>query len=217
MSIESALAFMGIFAFPAAIGALSGFTHCVGMCGPIHLFLARGAGPGLWLYHVGRITMYAILGGVVGALSRSVTPPGMRWVWIVLFLLLGLRLLGVPLWPAAWGIRYGGWLMRRIRPLTARAAGGNKGVLYFLGLAAGLLPCATTQAGLAWAASVGSPATGAVGMALLGAGTLPVFLAVPRKWFPSGPWYHNLLGVSLIVLAAWKAYAATFAAAHSCH
>jgi sulfite exporter TauE/SafE len=211
------LFFLGAFAFPVGVGLLSSLTHCAGMCGPIHLFLARESGRALWLYHAGRIAMYTLLGGLAGGLSRSVTFPGMRWVWVALYLVLGLRLIGVPLWPAQWGVRYGGWLMHRLRPLTQRAASGDKNILFVLGFAAGLLPCATTQAGLAWAVASGHPVTGAAGMALLGAGTLPLFLAVPRKWIPTGTWYHDLLGVLMILLAGWKVYTMAFTSSPSCH
>jgi len=217
MSIEIALGFLGIFAFPAAIGILSGFTHCAAMCGPIHLFLAREGGTRLWLYHAGRISTYAVLGAAAGAFAHVVRFPGMRWVWAVVYLVLGLRLLGAPLWPAQWGIRYGAWVQRRLRPLMRRAAMGETWVLFWMGLAAGLLPCATTQAGLAWAAGTAHASLGALGMVLLGVGTLPLFVAVPRRWFPRGGWYHAALGVALIVLASWRVYTLIQMPSHSCH
>jgi sulfite exporter TauE/SafE len=216
---ENALFFLGAFAFPAAAGLLSGVSHCAAMCGPIHLFLARQGGRHLWIYHAGRVFTYAGLGAGAGLLSRSVALPGMTWIWVALYVLLGLKLVGVPLWPAAWGVRYGGWLMKGLRPLTARLAGGGRPWLLLpLGLAAGFLPCATTQAGLAWAVGSGDPVTGGTGMLLLGAGTLPLFLAVPTKWMPRrGGWFHIALGVGLLGLAAWKTYNLVFAPAPACH
>src|SRR3954468_22407133 len=68
----SALPAAGIWGgalFPVAVGLGSSFTHCAGMCGPIHLFLAARApgGRSPWAYHAGRILGYGILGVTVGA------------------------------------------------------------------------------------------------------------------------------------------------------
>ncbi len=216
-STEGILFFLDIFAFPAAVGLLSGFSHCAAMCGPIHLYLARSGGSALWLYHVGRVATYTALGALAGFLSMNLPLRPLAWVWIALYVLLGLKLLGVPLWPSAWGNRYGAWMLGKLRPLTGRSGAGSPGVLLVLGLAAGFLPCATTQAGLAWAVGTANPVIGGTGMLLLGAGTLPLFLAVPKKWFPRGKWFHLALGAGLLVLAAWKVHALAFTPAHSCH
>lgn len=207
-------AFVGIFAFPLAVGAVSSVSHCAAMCGPIHLFLARhGNGRGLWLYHTGRVITYGFLGALVGLLGWAFNARGIGWVWIALYVLMGLKFLGVPLWPSSWESRYGNWILMRIRPLTAPGNSSRPAFLFLpLGLAAGFLPCVTTQAGLAWAAGTSSISTGAGGMLLLGAGTLPVFLAWPRKWFPGkGKLYHVILGVGMLALAAWRAYGLLFA------
>jgi sulfite exporter TauE/SafE len=214
---ESALFFLGVFAFPVAAGLLSGFSHCAAMCGPIHLYLARSGGSALWVYHVARVITYTALGALAGLLSMQLPLRGLAWVWIGLYLVLGLKLVGIPMWPAAWGVRYGAWMLAKLRPLTSRAAAGNPGVLFVLGLAAGFLPCATTQAGLAWAVGTANPVIGGTGMLLLGAGTLPLFLAVPRKWIPRGPWFHTALGIGLVILAGWKVHALAFSPVPSCH
>jgi sulfite exporter TauE/SafE len=208
--VDSGLLFLGAFAFPLAAGLLSGVSHCAAMCGPIHLYLARSGGRGLWAYHVGRVLTYGGLGVLAGLLASSVRIPGAGWLWVALYLIFGLRLAGLPLWPKAWGVRYGGWMSMKLRPLMSRASSGNPSVLFPFGLAAGLLPCATTGAGMAWAAGTANPVMGGAGMMLLGTGTLPLFLAWPRKWFPRGAWYHVALGVGLIVLAAVKINALAF-------
>jgi uncharacterized protein len=221
-TLESALFFLGVFAFPAAAGLLSGVSHCAAMCGPIHMFLARQGGEHLWVYHFSRVVTYVVLGVFAGLLSRSIPLSGIAWVWIALYVLMGLKFMGAPIWPAAWGARYGGWVLSRLRPITGQAANGTRPLLLIpLGLAAGFLPCATTQAGLVWAVGTGSPVTGGTGMLMLGAGTLPLFLAWPRKWIPRAfserGWYHIALGAGLLILAAWKTYALAFAPTPSCH
>lgn len=232
---EGALLFLGVFAFPAAAGLLSGVSHCAAMCGPIHIFLARNAGTpagsagrfsNIWPYHLGRVATYTALGALAGFLAWSIPLAQIAWAWAALYLLMGLKLVGVPLWPAAWGARYGGWLLARLRPLgQSRNGERNPARLALLGLAAGFLPCATTQAGLAWAVGTADPAVGGAGMLILGAGTLPLFLVWPQQWIARhlpaamrrGNWFHMALGLGLILLAGWKLYALAFSPAPTCH
>lgn len=229
---EGAFLSLGVFAFPVAAGLLSGVSHCAAMCGPIHIFLARNAGgsagrfANIWPYHLGRVATYAALGALAGFLAWSIPLAQIAWAWAALYLIMGLKLAGVPLWPAAWGARYGGWLLARLRPLGRGGSGGRSpGRLALLGLAAGFLPCATTQAGLAWAVGTADPVVGGTGMLLLGAGTLPLFLAWPQQWIARhlpaalrrGNWFHLALGLGLILLAGWKLYALAFSPTPSCH
>jgi len=237
-TFESALPFLGVFAFPAAVGLLSGVSHCAAMCGPIHIFLARNAGTAgstgvsgaassnIWQYHIGRVLTYGMLGAVAGLLAWSIPLAQIAWAWVALYILMGLKLVGVPLWPAAWGSRYGSWILTKLRPLGRNESGDRRPFrLALLGLAAGFLPCATTQAGFVWAIGTSDPATGGIGMLMLGAGTLPLFLAWPQQWIarnmPSamrrGNWFHTALGLGLIALAGWKVYALGFAPVPSCH
>ena len=216
----NAFRLFGIFAFPLAVGLFSGFTHCAAMCGPIHLFLARsGTRNGLALYHLGRVTTYGILGAVAGSIGQSFHVRGAGWIWIALYVLMALKLLGVPLWPGSWEAKYSGWILNKIRPLTSGADSRNSATRFLpLGLAAGFLPCATTQAGFVWSAGTANAWTGALGMLLLGAGTLPLFLAFPRKWFPAKRGaYHVALGVGLLVLASWRVHGLLFANPYVCH
>ena len=53
-------------------GFVVGFGHCIGMCGPIVVSFSlnlktKGVMVPNLLYHVGRITTYAVLGGIMGA------------------------------------------------------------------------------------------------------------------------------------------------------
>jgi len=231
-TFEGALPFLGVFAFPVVAGLLSGVSHCAAMCGPIHIFLARnsgaadGKGAPLWPYHLGRVATYGALGAVAGLFAWSIPLAQVAWAWVALYLLMGLKLVGVPLWPAAWGVRYGSWVLARLRPLGRNETGRRDPLrLAALGFAAGFLPCATTQAGFAWAVGTADPATGGLGMLMLGAGTLPLFLAWPQQWLARnlpaalrrGNWFHVALGLGLIALAGWKVYALGFSPTPSCH
>ncbi len=202
------------------VGLLSGFTHCAAMCGPIHLFLARnGSGTGMVFYHAGRVLTYGVLGALAGALGQAFRVPHAGWIWIALYVLMALKLLGVSLWPTSWETRYGSWILKWIRPLSNSIDSKNPALRFFpVGLIAGLLPCATTQAGLVWSAGTASIGSGSLGMLFLGAGTLPLFMAWPRKWFPSKRGaYHIALGVGLLLLATWKVHGLLFAQVYSCH
>lgn len=46
-------------------GLISGFTHCVAMCGPFVISQSRGlekvSGAALWPYHLGRLTTYTLM------------------------------------------------------------------------------------------------------------------------------------------------------------
>lgn len=195
-------------------GMLGGLSHCAGMCGPFVLAqvgalqaaaLPAGAGPGAGMvlarargsmllpYHLGRMTTYAGLGGLVAGGGGAVTRmAGVSWglaLILMLAALLFLRqgVLGLSAWLPA-GLRRlaagrgGGWaegLGRRLtaplRPLFARPAGVNG---YLLGLGLGLLPCGLVYAGLASAMGTGDALAGTIMMAAFGAGTVPALLAI---------------------------------------
>lgn len=179
-------------------GMLGGLSHCVGMCGPFVLaqagalsaapgpMIMRARGSMLLPYHLGRITTYAALGGLVAAGSGMVTKAaGVAWGLAALLLLAALLflrqgLVGLFPWLAAgsggvWAEGLGRMLTRPLRPLFARPGGING---YLLGLTLGLLPCGLIYAGLASAMGTGDAMAGTVMMAAFGAGTVPALLAI---------------------------------------
>jgi uncharacterized protein len=215
--------------FPMAVGLGSSFTHCAGMCGPIHLFLAAkgGHGNGIWLYHAGRITGYALLGAFLGALGQAfsgLSSPAFRisagFALAVLYTLFGLGMLG---WlPSRMNLErrlsflFPARLMGRLS-----ASASNRRILFPAGLMASLLPCPSTHAVLLWSLGLGHAWKSALAMVLLGICTLPVF-AVLRNGIPfrsawSGRAYQTMLGVLFLGLSAWRIYGiATLGPAH-CH
>lgn len=209
--------------FPVTVGLASSFTHCAGMCGPIHLFLAsRGVSHRiLWRYHAGRILGYGLLGGVVGFLGQSLaglSSPGFRMVagalLAILYALFGLGLLG---WKPSGldGEKLLGFLFpsRSFGRLAAAGSGGS--LLFPAGLLASLLPCPSTHAVLLWGLGLGQAWQSAGGMVLLGFATLPVFAVLPRLapaesgWFRK--YYGGLLGLTFLGLSAWRFYGMAFA------
>lgn len=165
---------------------LVGSLHCVGMCGPIAMALPHQgsyrwvATSRLLLYHLGRISTYALLGVLIGFFGKGLFLAGMQ---MYVSIALGLLLLLVALFSInveSQLIRIG--FMRRFQAGVRQKMGRllnsqHPGALYGLGMLNGLLPC-----GLVYMAIVGAVATGSIWhgsayMALFGAGTLPLMLA----------------------------------------
>jgi uncharacterized protein len=215
--------------FPIAVGLGSSFTHCAGMCGPIHIFLAAkgGHGKAVWLYHAGRITGYGVLGATLGALGQAfsaLSSPEFRLsagiALAALYTLFGLGLLG---WlPSGLNLEkrlsflFPARLMGRMS-----AAGSDRRVLFPAGLMASLLPCPSTHAVLLWSLGLGHAWKSGLAMVLLGVSTLPVFAVllhgIPFRPAWSGRVYQGLLGFLFLGLSAWRIYGIATAGSASCH
>ena len=162
---------------------LAGSLHCAGMCGPLALALPGSGNSassfvfGRVAYNLGRIVTYSLLGAVFGLIGRTFLLAGFqRWLSIGLGLALLLGLFGsrkLGLWaPVTFLVER---LKRRMSFWLRRRSLVSLGVL---GLFNGLLPC-----GLVYVAGAGAAATGGVFagikyMAVFGAGTVPMLLAI---------------------------------------
>jgi sulfite exporter TauE/SafE len=215
--------------FPVAVGLGSSFTHCAGMCGPIHLFLASRTpgGRAPWAYHAGRILGYGILGVTVGAMGgafAALSARGFREAAGVALALayafFGLGLLGwVPKGLDAEKLLGRVFPARLFRAISSRGTG--KPALFAAGLAASLLPCPSTHAVLLWGLGLGNPVAAGVGMLALGISTLPVFgvmargsLSIPAR---ARTWYRSGLGAVFLGLSAWRVYALAAIGTAACH
>jgi sulfite exporter TauE/SafE len=199
------------------VGVLGG-VHCVGMCGGIVGALSlglpesRSRWPIMFAYNLGRITSYALAGGLMGALGfyfSGLLPvqTGQRLLLAVagLFLILmGLYLAGW--WNALTHIeRAGGLLWRRIEPLGRRFLPvGSVRQALLLGLVWGWLPCGLVYSVLLWTVSAGGAAQGALLMLVFGLGTLPNLLLMGAAAAQLGRWVRipavRALAGSLVVL-----------------
>jgi sulfite exporter TauE/SafE len=158
-----------------------GSLHCAGMCGPLvlmtpvvgHSRASRVASR--VLYHLGRITTYALIGLLFGMIGKSIVFAGLqRWLSLVVgMLMLVILLAAIPLKAE----------LTRI-PVSIKALFGkffrqrSYSSIFALGATNGLLPC-----GLVYMAATASIATGAIAsaavyMILFGMGTLPMLLAI---------------------------------------
>jgi sulfite exporter TauE/SafE len=205
---------------PAAAFAAGLVTslHCAGMCGPLACLLlpVRGdradASTVSSVYHLSRLTAYAVLGGLAGGLGRLpltwVSQSALRWLpWIgvVFFVALALRWeRHLPRIPGLGGIllRVQGWA--RGRSPTAMAA--------ILGGATPLLPCGPLYILLAMALFAGSALRGVEFMLAFGLGTVPLlwlaqtqFHGVRRRLSPL--WLGRLrvaLGLTTALVIGWR-------------
>ena len=219
----------GLALFPVAVGLGSSFTHCAGMCGPIHLFLAsRAPGGGApWPYHAGRILGYGILGvtvgaagGALGALSSQGFKNAAGIALAVAYALFGLGLLGwAPKGMDAEKLLGHLFPARLFRGLSSRSNG--RPALFAAGMAASLLPCPSTHAVLLWGLGLGRPLAAGAGMIALGISTLPVFAALARGSLSvpmrARAWYRGGLGAVFLGLSAWRVYAVAALGTAACH
>jgi sulfite exporter TauE/SafE len=159
---------------------LAGSLHCVGMCGPLLLFVEgarrsvqmRGC---FFAHHAGRLTVYGLLGAAAGWSGDAIARAGWRnglaiAAGLVLIAQasgwLG-RIVGVA--PARWigRLTAGARPLAPAHPLARSAA---------FGVLNGLLPCGLVYAALAAAAGLGNTAAAIMFVAGFGVGTLPVFV-----------------------------------------
>ena len=172
-------------------GGFVATLHCAAMCGPLVGSLALAAAPlgarrslaGQLAYHAGRLTTYALLGGVLGASGAAVNLAG-RLAGLqdavaigagVLLVLVGLSAAGLSTRLRLLEARLSGRLSRLVRALLE---GGGPGRLYPVGLALGLLPCGASWTAFLAAAGAGSLPGGLLLALAFGAGTLPALTLV---------------------------------------
>jgi sulfite exporter TauE/SafE len=181
-------------------GFTIGFGHCIGMCGPIVVtFSLNLKGKNIFfpqlLYHVGRITTYAALGGVVAATGSFTMvaahlerlQKGVMVFTGSLIVLMGLAMAGwLPIGRIfANHSSPGRWISKGFgRLLKVKST-----IVYLpLGLLLGLLPCGPVYTALLGSARAGMEADSVyhamlAGMGLMGAfgmGTVPALFLVAR-------------------------------------
>jgi len=205
---------LGVF-----LSSLLGSLHCAGMCGPLVAVYAGAPAPGeSWrrraaahaAYSLARLTAYAALGAFAGAFGAAIDrAAGFTGVTRAAAIVSGALIAGWGLHAllAARGVRVGrlgppaalrhalGVAMRSLaaRPPLARSA--------LLGLGTALLPCGWLYAFVVTAAGTGTPARGALVMAVFWSGTLPVMLAFGEAIRAlSGPLRRHVPVVCAVVL-----------------
>jgi len=160
----------------AFVAGLVGGAHCLGMCGGFVVAAAAGSRRS-WLFHVGRLAGYALL-GAVAALAGAMLDlgggaaglHGLRfYVSGALLLAFGLAFLGAL--PRRW-LEPGAGVVTGVLRRARRASGAA--FPFLLGLPIGLLPCGLLYPMYAAAAGTGAPLQGAALLASFGLGTVPL-------------------------------------------
>ena len=162
----------------ASVLGLAGSLHCLGMCGPLlaGIHAARWKSGGLiksLLYHLGRISVYGLLGALAGLAGGALIMLGwQQWLAVgaggllLAYLLLPKRwLMRIPLYPRLRSL-FSAWI--RHRSLMAD---------WWLGVLNGFLPCGLVYTALTAAMLTGSTLGGISFMFVFGLGTLPAMMA----------------------------------------
>jgi len=220
-AVDNAGTLMSLF----LAGLAGSGAHCIGMCGPIVLSqvtarledipassmgeLNRLSGAALVPYQFGRMTTYAILGGIGASLSGGIIAlSGLRFLTGVLLCFAGLFFIAyagrtldltVPGFATTGGESKASALLgRSIRPLFQKPVGWRG---YLLGVALGFIPCGLLYGALAAASSTADPIAGIFGMMAFALGTVPALFVVGiTGHVAAGRWKVWMIWVAPVLL-----------------
>lgn len=208
-------------------GFFVGFGHCIGMCGPIVVSFSLNLRPkGVmvpnFLYHAGRITTYAVLGGVMGAsgaFTRITAGIGGLQKGVMIFA--GLMIIFMGMGMSGWvplGRIFGDYFSSQgvIHRGFRKLSGIQSTAAYLpLGMLLGLLPCGPVYTALVAAARAGMEIQNSfkavlVGMGLMavfGIGTVPALLMVARLtgmgWLRSRDMIYKISAVLMMAMGIY--------------
>ncbi len=167
-----------------------GAGHCMGMCGGIASMLTMGqANPSKLIplfYNLGRLSSYALVGGLVGGAVSSISEVSQlnnTLVWLRITAAIFMILLACYIGRWWHGLLYieklGQVVWRGISP-AGRSLLPLKRPVYAIpfGFIWGWLPCGLVYSTLTWSAVAGNALNGAAVMLAFGLGTLPAMLLV---------------------------------------
>ena len=190
---------MGAF-LAAFVSGLAGSMHCVAMCGGFAATAgSRPSGAAVW--HLGRLSTYALLGAIAGVVGKVI--PGPAWipaaVATVLLCWFALAIAGLVPEPQ---IRVPG-IGRAGIALANREGLGWR---YLFGMTTGLLPCGLVYAALALPVALGHPVAGALAMVAFGLGTVPALATLSvalQRVLRSGIWARRTVAATIFVVGLW--------------
>jgi sulfite exporter TauE/SafE/copper chaperone CopZ len=164
-------------------------VHCIAMCGGINLSQCIPRGEcavqnkmsvvrPAFLYNLGRIVSYTLIGFAVGALGSAISFSGvtqgiLKLIAGLFMIIMGLNMLGVFPWLRG--------LNPRMPKIFARIIGNQESKSaspVIIGLLNGFMPCGPLQAMQIYALSTGNPFAGALSMFLFSAGTVPLMFGL---------------------------------------
>lgn len=157
-------------------GFTGGFTHCLGMCGPIVASESLRCGGGGCAkscskkqtamratglsYHLGRMTTYGVLGFLAALLSKQIAAmPYWSMLSTIMLVIAGAMFIASSL-PSC----------------THKLFNPSGALTYLRGVMMGFMPCGLIYAALMMAATLANPFAGMVAMWLFVLGTIPALL-----------------------------------------
>jgi sulfite exporter TauE/SafE len=166
----------------ALLLGLTSSLHCLGMCGPLVMAVNRIGGKtslkDTFLYHSGRIIVYAVLGLIVGIVGSGLQFIGIqRWVTLVS----GAVMILIYFIPRILGkLERNNWWQQNLRSWYPKIKQYPGPTQFFFGMINGLLPCGMVYMALLGAIIQPRPELSAVYMMIFGAGTLPALVLLTR-------------------------------------
>jgi len=174
-----------------------GTGHCIGMCGPLVLAIPAQTGgiASHVLYHLGRITTYAVIGACMGGIGAGLSVlagavGGDPLAWIariqvalsvvasVLLLFLGLFRLGILVEPDWMTVASPAKMPGFKRVREGVTVGRDRVSVLLFGLMLGFLPCGLSYAAFARALASGGVPEGGLLLLAFGLGTVPGLFVV---------------------------------------
>jgi uncharacterized protein len=162
------------------IGLLTSL-HCVAMCGGINLAQSVNSVKGghsvllpNFLYNLGRVISYTVIGGMVGLLGSAISFGGGFRGAVAVFagvfmVIMGLNMLNIFPWLRRFNIKMPKFIGKKISNEKYKNHSS-----FYIGLLNGFMPCGPLQSMQLYALSTGSFFAGALSMFLFSLGTVPL-------------------------------------------
>jgi uncharacterized protein len=167
----------------AFLMGLTGSLHCAGMCGPIIWVMPFGtmSGAKKWLgiglYHLARISVYAVMALVLYSFKSMFQPQWQQYISIALgaVLLITGFISFIPQQKLQVTLPWAGFVKKHLGSFI-----GNPGLfsLTMAGLLNGLLPCGLEYMALSATVTAPTAAHAAILMYVFGAGTMPMLIGI---------------------------------------
>lgn len=163
---------------------LIGSLHCAAMCGPIVVSIpwsSNKKGQQILLYHLGRISTYALMGVAVGILGKVLWPKTIGiWPSIISALVL-IAVFVVQSFPKLFNTG-NGFIGRFSNLFRKHIKKDNLLSRYFMGMLNGILPCGMVYMALAASLAVSTKDAGSSALFMLafGVGTSPLLVFLQR-------------------------------------
>lgn len=182
--------------------------HCIAMCGGINISVSmNNTGnkfkPG-FLYNLGRLTSYTIIGGIVGAIGSTISfsPTAKNTVSVIaglFMMIMGINMTGLFKNNKVLNIHMPKFITKYLNKHKK-----NTKSPFVIGLLNGLMPCGPLQTMQLYALGTGSLVKGALSMFIFALGTMPLMLGLSSlSGFMSGKMgvkLKKLSGILVVIL-----------------